>query len=129
MCVDVCVCEGWLFIQKSINCHEDNSPGNYSEQPAVSEAHHKNLSTGVILASTFLCRYQHFHEKRIITQFFHSRLGLLAVYDCVFIFSPSFHFLPQTAETSYCRISELLWMRGCLIHSYIWMASLWCDSN
>lgn len=51
----------------------DNSPENYSEQPAVSESHHRNLSTSVILAPASYGA-PNISMKRVIAQLSHPRL-------------------------------------------------------
>lgn len=101
----------------------NSSPENYSEQPAVSESHHRNLSTSIILAPTSYGA-TNISLKRIITQLSHPHLWELAAYEGYF-----WVFNPLNAEMNYPCISVLLGRRGCLIHFNIWMIAIHCDSN
>lgn len=95
----------------------NNTPENCSEQPAVSESHHRNLSTSIILAPASYGA-TNISVKGIITQ--------LSLLWGVFL---SLQFIRMNAETNYTRISELLGRRGCLIRFNIWMIAIHCDSN
>lgn len=105
----------------------DNGPENYSEQPAVSESHHRNLSTSIILAPTS------YGAANISMKRNHRRVSspspfmrAIAAHEGVFL---TFQLFQMNSETSYPHASELRGRRGCLIHSNIWMIAIHCDSN